>query len=347
MPRRASWPGLIACACLLLAACRLAAEPGRSTGRTPAASASTTLRINGSEYLEARAFFVRYGLKSTRLEDGRRMQVASNWTKIDLEADKREVTINGLRIFLGDAIALRNGSLYVSRLDADTLFTPILRPASVPGRVPALKTIVVDAGHGGNDTGTQNKALKLHEKGFALDVARQVAQLLRSRGYKVVMTREDDRFIPLEERAAIAQRAKADLFISIHFNSVEGAPAVRGTETFVMTPRTHASTQVERDKEMIPTAYPGNQFDAWNGLLGYSMHRQLTEKLGTFDRGLKHMRFVVLRMVSCPAVLVEAGYLSNEAEARKIGTAAYRGEIAVAIVNGVNSYAGQLAAAKR
>ncbi|HEY0947581.1 MAG TPA: N-acetylmuramoyl-L-alanine amidase [Opitutaceae bacterium] len=352
MPRRAPWPRLLAGACLLpvlLAAGPLAAEPGRATAaaRNPASSASSTLRLNGIEYVEARAFFARYGLKASWLEASRKLQAASTWTKIELEADKREITLNGLRLFLGEGVAAAHGTLYVSRIDADKLLTPILRPASVPGRVPELKVIAVDAGHGGQDTGTQNKALKLHEKGFALDVARQVTQLLRSRGYKVVMTRDDDRFIDLEERAAIAKRAGADLFISIHFNSVEGAPAVRGTETFVMTPRYHRSTQPERDKEMIPTVYPGNKFDAWNAVLGYAVHRQLLGKLGTFDRGLKRMRFVVLRSAPCPSVLVEAGYLSNDAEARKIGTAAYRGDIAEAIVNGVNAYAAQLDAARK
>jgi len=200
--------------------------------------------------------------------------------------------------------------------------------------------IALDPGHGGKDTGTQNRKLKLDEKTFTLDVALRLRALLRKQGYKVVMTRTDDRYIPLEERSEIANKAGADLFISIHFNSVENAPSVSGTEVYAMTPQyQHSSSTSPGAKDsMARTAYPGNRNDPWNAVLGYSIQNQLLAKLGTEDRGFKRARFAVLRLVKSPAVLVESGYLSNPAEAHKIATPAYRDNIAEGIAAGIRAY---------
>ncbi len=241
-------------------------------------------------------------------------------------------------------------SLYVSRIDAEKLFAPLLNPdGAYSPPVPVVRVIAIDPGHGGIDTGTQNKALKLNEKTFTLDVSLRLRALLQKEGYKVVMTRTDDRFIPLPDRAEIANKAGADLFISIHFNSVENAPAVLGTETFAMTPQYQRSTGTS-PSEKDPgarVAYPGNRNDPWNAVLGYCIQNQLLGKLGTEDRGFKRARFAVLRLVNAPAVLVESGYLSNTAEARKICTAAYRDDIAESIAAGIKAYAAATSAAAK
>ena len=92
---------------------------------------------------------------------------------------------------------------------------------------------------------------------------------------------------------------------------------------------------------------PGNGNDPWNSLLAYSIQRRLLTEMKLDDRGFKHDRLAVLRLVSCPAVLVEGGFLSNTAEARKIATATYRQQLAEAIANGVVAYATQLEALTR
>ncbi len=340
--------GWMALLVALVAGCILPSGPlaaaAHSGTRTPPPA---TVRLGGEEYVEARAVFARFGLKPVVLEAGRRLRFESAWSKIELEADRREALVNGLRVFLGAPVLVHRRTLHLSKIDADRLFTPILRPATYAASAPALKTIVVDAGHGGRDTGTQNPRLKLDEKGVTLDVARRLQVLLEREGYQVVLTRTDDRFVDLEERAAIANRAKADLFVSIHFNAVANAPTVRGTETYIMTPRHHASTQPERDKSMVPTLYPGNARDVWNAVLGYQIHRQLLDQLGTFDRGLKRARFKVLTLLDCPGVLIESAYLSNDAEAEKVRTASYRDRLAEAIAAGIRAYGVQLEAAKK
>lgn len=314
--------------------------------RRPPVSARDGVRINGVEYLEAAAFFRRYGLKAGWVEAGRRLRLESTWTTIELEADKREAAFNGLRFFLGEPVVARGRALHLSRIDAERLFGPILRPAGIAPAAPPVRTIVIDPGHGGRDTGTQNPRLGFQEKRYTLDVALRLQKLLELEGYRVVMTRVDDRFVELEERALLANREGADLFVSIHFNAVANAPAVHGTETYVMTPRHHASTQPERDREMIPAQYPGNTYDAWNAVLGHQLHRHLLGELKTMDRGLKRARFKVLTLLKCPAVLLESGYITNDAEARRIDTPAYRDTLAGAIATGIRAYAAQVDAAR-
>lgn len=311
-----------------------------------ASSASTTSSAGvrtflGAPYVEAAPWASRLGLKVAWLERGRRLQVFNETTRIVIEADRREADINGLRVFLGEPVVESGGTLWLGTIDASTLLGAIVRPAAIPGSPPALRVICLDAGHGGNDTGTQNRRLKLDEKVLTLDVAQRVRRLLEAKGYRVVMTRTDDRFIELEDRAAFANRAKADLFVSIHFNAFP-QPGVAGTETYILTRRGQRSTGGARREKSDQVGLPGHRADPWNAIIGHAIHRQLVGRLNSDDRGLKFARFKVLTLVNCPGVLVESGYLSNEAEARRIATPAYRAEIAAGIVAGIESYAAQL-----
>ena len=90
---------------------------------------------------------------------------------------------------------------------------------------------------------------------------------------------------------------------------------------------------------MIKTNYPANEHDHWNAVLGYQIHRAMINGLKSADRGLKRFRYSVLRSVDCPAVLVEAAFLSNDAEGRKVSTPAYRQRIAESIARGIKQYA--------
>jgi N-acetylmuramoyl-L-alanine amidase len=326
---------------LLLPAAEAAPE------RFPATAGLGTFVIGGAHYVDAHAFLARSGLERSWMVPGRKARFASRMVTVELEADTRETTFNGLRLLLGDPTVLHRNGLWISRLDAEKLLGPLLRPElyGPTGRLPKL--IVIDAGHGGKDTGTRNERLGLDEKALALDVARRLAALLEKEGYRVLMTRTDDTFIPLGERAEFANRAKADLFISIHFNSVHGSPAVRGAETFILTPQYQRSTSAQKSDEGDRVEQAGNVADPWNAVLGFQIQRQLLNRLGTVDRGLRRARFAVLRLVECPAVLVEAGYLSNDEEARKIATPEYRSAIAEAIATGIAGYSAQVAAAKK
>ncbi len=306
----------------------------------PGASEHGQIDVDGRTRVAAKPWFTSLGYTPVKddADEAVRLTLRGPEGRIVLRADSREIEFAGRRVFLGDAILARAGTLYLSRIDAERALLPLLRPDRLPAR-PPVRTVVLDAGHGGQDSGTVNTTLRLQEKNFALDVALRLRRQLADTGWQVVMTREEDRFVPLRERAEIANRADADVLVSIHFNAVAGNAAVRGTETFVLTPRHQRSTSSAVSSPEDDAEQPGNAHDHWSQVLGWQLHRRLLNKLGTDDRGLKRARFAVLRYADCPAVLVEAGYLSNDSEARRIADANFRGDIAEALAAGLQAYA--------
>lgn len=308
-----------------------------------------SVKIGGVEYLDATKVATSLGLTFSWTESERRFKWSNAAVRLEFPVDSREIQWQGQRVFLGDAVRIQRGQPLLSRRDVERLLAPVLQPGRGVTRVPALKTIMLDPGHGGEDHGTVNPRLRLQEKTATLDTALRLKKLLEAEGYQVVLTRDDDRRLELTERAVLARGAKADLFISIHFNSIEretDRQTVNGIEVYTMTPQRQLSTDLERDNQ-VDVFNPGNGYDHWNAVLGFAMHRQLLRDLKVPDRGLKRGRKAVLRLAPCPAVLVESGYISHDAEARKIATGAYRQKIAEALADGVRSYDIALTAARK
>jgi N-acetylmuramoyl-L-alanine amidase len=212
--------------------------------------------------------------------------------------------------------------------------------------VPELRVIVIDPGHGGVDNGTSNAKLGLLEKTFALDVSFRLGRILRAEGYKVLFTRETDTKVELPIRSAMANTYGADLFISVHFNSLLPDVKPSGSEFYTFPPMGVRSAESwgKKDNDAEKDPMPINKFDHWNSVLGYAMQREVLASLKTIDRGKKFKHLGVLRSLNCPGVLVEAGFLSNDAEARKIATPEYRQQIAEAMAGGIRSYGAILAA---
>lgn len=315
-----------------------------------------TVKFSGIDYVDAAGFGARFGLKPTVSNAGRKLVLKSVWTTIELESDSRESAVNGLRVFLGNATRLYRGAIYISSIDAERLFTPVLLPGDEQKQVPALRTIVIDPGHGGRDPGKENKRLKINEKTMALDTALRLQRVLESMGYRVLLTRTEDTDLgpdktsDLLKRNLIAQQAGADLFISLHYNAVgSNAQRVDGVEVYTLTPQLQYSTaDPEHDDDKGAAEFnKGNAFDHWNMQLGYQVHRRLIEDLKASDRGLKRARWAVLRHAGCPAILIESGFLSNDAETRRIATPAYRQKIAEAIAEGVQAYGAVLAGVRK
>lgn len=250
--------------------------------------------------------------------------------------DSRRSMMKGTTVWLSLPVAFKNGSAHIGSVDIATAIHPLLNPPrNMAGR--PVRRIVIDPGHGGRDPG--NMEGRRQEKQYVLLLAKEVGELLGKAGFKVSYTRTSDTTLDLPERPAIARRRGADLLLSLHFNSADGpgASAVKGAETFCMTPARTSSTNA-RGEGSGAGAYPGNRFDAKNLLLAYEIQRAITAESGAEDRGVKRARFQVLRDAEMPAVLIEAGFMTNPADARRIYDGPTRRKLAQAIVDGIVTY---------
>ncbi len=222
-----------------------------------------------------------------------------------------------------------------------------------------IKTIAIDAGHGGHDPGAIGKS-GLKEKMITLDVAKRLEQLVRDRlGCRVVMTRDRDVFIPLEERPFIAKKNKADLFVSIHVNA-NRKRKVRGIETYIQSLRasdreamataafenaTSTKTLSELGSELDKILKDLRTDDKLNEsveLAGYvqnSLVKSIRPMKGYIvNRTVKRAFFYVLVNTEMPSILAEVGFISNPEEERLLNTEAYRQKIAEALYQGVKKY---------
>jgi N-acetylmuramoyl-L-alanine amidase len=168
-------------------------------------------------------------------------------------------------------------------------------------------TIVIDAGHGGFDRGGIS-GQRLNEKTLTLDVAQRLRRVLQESGYRVVMTRDSDVFIPLGQRVAIANSYRNATFISIHFNSASRSGA-NGIETYYY--RSDSSS------------------------LAASIHRNVVATAPSENRGIRRRGYFVLRRTRIPSVLVECGFLTNPMEGRYALNASYRQKLAEQIARGI------------
>jgi N-acetylmuramoyl-L-alanine amidase len=315
-------------------------RPGSAAPAAPVSTAPVPIRkFAGVEYVSVADGAARLGLKLTWLERGRKLALTGAGARAELENDTRDITVNGLRVFLGDPILDAGGQLYVSRIDFERALTPALRAGHGVAAPGAPKTIVLDPGHGGKDNGTS-----VNEKTFALDVAKRAQKALEAAGYRVVLTRNADTFLELGERALIANANRGDLFVSIHFNALPNDRKTSGVEVFTFAPKhQHAaewwSLLRKTDPHLETTDMPINRFDHWNVVLAQAIQRHFVAGLKSFDRGRKLAHWGVLRGLNCPGVLVECGFLTSEIEARKIATPAHRQKLADAIVAGIRDYA--------
>ena len=209
---------------------------------------------------------------------------------------------------------------------------PAPRKPVVRGEPPLV--VVLDPGHGGQDSGAICGAVL--EKDLALDVALRAELLLRAAGFATVLTRTDDRYISLAQRASLGNGADNSLFVSIHFNDGE-RPTISGVETYyapqqsASPPGLFAWLPFLRRVESTPLT-------AQSESLASFIQAALVKRTQALNRGTKPQQFYVIANVRHPAALVEGGFLTNKADASKLATAEYRQQIASAISDGVHRY---------
>lgn len=225
-----------------------------------------------------------------------------------------------------------------------------------------IKTIVLDPGHGGKDPGAVSPS-GLMEKDIVLEIAKKTARILnRKKGYNVILTRTEDVFIPLEERTALANTHKADLFVSIHVNAAAN-PGLQGLETYYLN---MATSREERRAAARENSSSASQLSDLQRILddlmkkskkeesyrlAKIMHRQLIRGLensyGINDLGVKKAPFIVLIGARMPAILLETGFISNHEEEKRLCSRNYQGILARQITRGIVDYASNLNMAAR
>ena len=185
--------------------------------------------------------------------------------------------------------------------------------------------IVIDAGHGGKDPGTQNKTYGYQEKEYTIQTAHYLRRALTQMGYQTLMTRMHDTYVPLETRAEIANQLEADLFVSIHYNH-SPKKEVEGVEIYAYKEKKSlSSNRVTLSKQ-----------------LGQRILTRVIEETGAQSRGLKTENFCVLRETKMPAILIEGGFLSNEKERKKIQNPKYVESIAKGMAEGIDHYLAEM-----
>ena len=235
---------------------------------------------------------------------------------------------------------------------------PTKEDLQLRGRVAKMR-IVVDAGHGGWDLGTVGRR-GLLEKDLVLEIAQRLGKLLESRlGAEVIYTRQDDTYIPLDDRAVVANQAQADLFVSVHANYSD-LPSARGVETYYTnffsapgskdlpanpTPKEAAMRSMPKNVGM-PTLTPAELHDRieQSRRLAGSVQRSLYGTLslqnpGLRDRGIKEAGFVVLTESAMPGILAEVSFVSSPTDEQKLRSDGYREQIAEALYKGIARYA--------
>jgi N-acetylmuramoyl-L-alanine amidase len=300
---------------------------------TPAVSATQQykeLTLGGSSYISLHEWSRRWGLSFEWQRQNKIVYVSSKWTKLIFNVPSKKASINGRSLWLCSPILEHRGALYISEMDVQKTLEPILSPPKLP-KGDRIRTIAIAPGHGGKDPG--NMVNQHQEKTYTLALAKTLKQELIARGFKVVMTRESDQFIDLAPQAAIARKAGADLFVSVHYNAVADVDP-KGVETFALTPAGAISTNGGTPSRRSP----GNKYDSHNLLLAYQVHRSVLQKTNFEDRGIRRAQFMVLRELHMPGILFEGGFMSNPSDAKKIFSAAHRKIVARAIADGIVNF---------
>ena len=280
-----------------------------------------------------------------------------------LRTGSSNILLNGSEKKLERPVISFGGAVFVPVSFAKNILGPIIGRTPVerievqeaPKRV-SIKKIILDPGHGGKDAGATGRRLHLKEAEMTLDLARKIKSILEGEGITVVMTRDRDIFIPLPQRAEIANKNNADLFVSVHINASRSR-SLRGFECYFLSNATD-------DNVRALQAYESGYFKIGDGAsaerskrldktlwdMKFTEDRRESAELSSYicdsveknftmgNRGVRSARFYVLKYSRIPAVLVEAGYISNRYEEMKLKDPKFLDKVADAVTEGILRY---------
>jgi len=334
--------------------CGCASVPGVSVPGLKA-----TVAINGARYVSAESLCRIYNLDSHWDPIAKKVTLSRDNKEAKMMAESSLALLNDTVRTMDKEARLYQGSLVIPHSFARRTLAPFFREKYIKRKaVPAglglaLRSVVIDPGHGGKDPGAVGKR-GLKEKDVVLDIAKRLKRKLNAAGIKVVLTRESDRFISLSQRSRIANAnlKKADFFISIHANAAYSR-WVKGVEVFYLSESMDdslRSSKAAKNYELnLNEGYSGKDTAAIIWDLIYSDDRKsanemarlishsLSRKLSRRNRGAKPARFQVLK-TNIPSILIEVGFISNLREEKKLRKSSYRDRIAEGIARGVIQY---------
>ena len=292
------------------------------------------IKVGARDYLSAENIAKFYGLLGNVDSTGKSVVLNNGRNQLQLTLNSREAIVNGVRNWFCFPVIAKDDKFLVSRIDLAKTIEPQLRPQMIQ-RKGKVQTVVLDAGHGGFDKGAQSGFGS--EKQYALDVVRLLRPMLQAKGFKVILTREHDVFLPLPLRAHIANQTRDSIFVSIHFNATSNRDA-SGFEIFSLTPRGAPSTADDALALRFVNMQAGSPVDAQSFELSVAVFHSMLGHIPEVDRGIKRARFAVLRLTTIPAILVEGGFLSETNDSRSVANPAWRTKLAEAICTGIENY---------
>lgn len=325
--------------------------------------------LNGRRYValdalcSARGLQRQYDAASHRLTlSGVRSGQEDTSMMVSMAIGEKSVLVNGQLRSLKHPVEMHENSFLVPEQfarDLEGLFgEKVCSLARTANAFSKIHTIVIDAGHGGKDPGAISRS-GLREKEVTLDIAKRLKSVLEAQGARVVLVRDRDRFIPLEERSEIAEDARADLFVSIHINA-NRRRNVNGFEVYSISSKVsdsqRAALSLKKSKPRVNGSFAGQPSKALQATLWDMVHtynrgeskelsrlicRQAQCDLDTASADTKNANFSVLRETAAPAVLVEVGYLSNPREERLLRQDEYRQSVAESLARGIAAYAAE------
>lgn len=242
-------------------------------------------------------------LKHTVFSDILVSSMQGGGLKLTLPADKSDI----VEVMIGsDGKTIRFRETAKVQLSVQNNPTPVIVP---PVKVPGKKVVVIDPGHGGSDVGATRNGI--YEKNITLEISKMIADMLRNKGYEVVMTRTTDKTVSLQERVELSENSNPDIFVSIHVNS-SNSETPSGLETHY---------------------YKDNSLE-----LAKNVHASMLNNINSPNRGLFKSKFYVINHTTAPAILVEIGFLSNPSEREQLISDHRKQATAKAIVEGIYEY---------
>lgn len=317
-------------------------------------------KIGSAEYVPLSKLCRAYDLDCKWDDVVRTSTIESTRGRIVLRCGSRMILVNGTEKKLDRPVSMDGGTVFVPMSFVRNNFAAVIGEVQ-PGTPAApesaakytIRTIVLDPGHGGNDPGALGGRTRVREKNMTLALARSLKDVLKDNGIRVVMTRDSDTFVPLAKRARIANNSGADLFVSLHINASRSR-SLKGFECYFLSNATDDNARALEATENA-TLKLGEDADAemsgrlertlWDmtltenrresAILAGYICDSVKNDINIGNRGLRTARFYVLKYTRIPAVLVEAGYISNKYDEAKLKDPAFLKEIAKAVAGGI------------